>query len=140
MLNGTFFVYSLLNMKAPFRIILTTGLVAMLAAGCLVDEGELTPPVPEGFCDSIPATYDNGMKDLVDLHCATPSCHVSGFASGDFTSYATMQASGAFNGTPSRVQARVIDENPSAMPQNNPLPDSVKAVFQCWIDAGFPQQ
>jgi hypothetical protein len=113
----------------------------VVIGGCLVDKGELTEEFPPGFCDSIAPTYADSLKTLIDVYCASSvGCHGAQSSNGDFTTYANMQAAGVLGGMPSRIEARVIDGNPSFMPLNAPLADSVKAVFQCWIDAGFPQE
>lgn len=127
-----------MKMQMARILALTFCLAGLLViSGCLVDKGDLVDPVSQDFCDSIQVTYDDTIKALIDQSCAFTGCHASGFQSGDFTSYSSMSAYGALDG---RMAARVIDENPSSMPPGNPLPDSVKAIFQCWINDGYPQQ
>jgi len=107
--------------------------------GCLVDKGELVEDVSQDYCDSLQATYLDTLKTLIDTKCATPGCHGSQSTLGDFTTYASMQAAGALS--ESQIGARVSSSDISqVMPPGNPLPDSLKQVFQCWVNDGFPQQ
>lgn len=126
-------------MKGFLSVVLMLGGLLILE-GCLADKGELTEEVSQDYCDSLQATYDDTVKTLIDLNCAVAGCHVSGFQNGDFSSYSSMSAFGVLTTDAGGIQARAIDENPSSMPPGNPLPDSVKAIFQCWINDGFPQQ
>ncbi|MFT5280499.1 MAG: hypothetical protein ACI9NN_002295 [Bacteroidia bacterium] len=108
-------------------------------AGCLTDKGELTEEVSQGYCDTLQATYIDTMKVLIDTKCATQGCHSVQSSLGDFTTYANMQAAGALS--ESQIGARVSATNVSfVMPPGNPLPDSLKQVFECWVNSGFPQQ
>ncbi len=117
--------------------VLLSGILAF--SGCLVDKGELAElVVTQGFCDSLGATYANMMKPIIDQRCAQ-ECHGAQSSNGDFTTYASMQAADVLNST--GVSARVLTNDINIlMPLGNPMPDSVKAVFQCWANAGFPQQ
>jgi len=107
-------------------------------AGCLTDKGELNPEVSEGFCDSLQVTYNSTMKPLIDLHCASSTgCHGSLSSNGDFTSYASIDASGRKSQIGFVVTTLDISQ---VMPLGNPLPDSVQQVFQCWANALYPEQ
>ena len=110
------------------------------STGCLVDKGELVEDVAQGYCDTLQATYVDTTKILIDTYCATSSgCHGAQAFNGDFTSYASMQAIGALS--ESKIGLRVATTNVSlVMPPGNPLPDSLKQVFACWANSGFPQQ
>ncbi len=139
MLNGTFFVYS--SYMKRVRIILPLFFFGgLLLSGCLVDKGELVEDLPDGYCDSLNAAYLDTMKVIIDTHCANSSgCHGALSTNGDFTSYANMQSAGVLAGNV--LENRVLSQSVSTvMPPGNPLPDSVKQVFQCWISTGFPQQ
>ena len=124
-------------MKSLFPLALVV--IAFGLAGCLTDKGELVEGAPEGYCDSLQATYASTMKTLIDTRCATPGCHGAQSSLGDFTTYASMQAVGALSESQigNRVSTLSISE---VMPPGNPLPDSLKQVFECWVSNGFPQQ
>lgn len=120
-------------MKALFPLALVV--IVFGLAGCLTDKGELVEGAPEGYCDSLQATYVSTMKTLIDTRCATQGCHSAQSSLGDFTTYATMQSFGVLE--QSQIGARVAS---GSMPPGNPLPDSLKQVFECWVSNGFPQQ
>lgn len=107
--------------------------------GCLVDKGELVEEVSENYCDTLQATYVDTMKTLIDTRCATVGCHSAQASIGDFTTFANMQTAGVLS--ESQIGNRVTTTDISqVMPPGNPLPDSIKQVFQCWVNDGFPQQ
>lgn len=131
------------EMKSMYRNVpMALGFMALLLfAGCLVDKGELVDAnPPAGYCDSISATYVDTLKTLIDQNCAFSSgCHGTLASNGDFTTFANMQAYGALS--TAKIGARVNTNDVNlVMPPGNPMPDSVRQVFQCWISAGFPQQ
>ncbi|MBL4587081.1 MAG: hypothetical protein JKX84_08520 [Flavobacteriales bacterium] len=110
-------------------------MIFVALSGCLTDKGELVEDVPQGFCDSLNVTYVGNMKTIIDQNCAKSGCHVNAFPFGDFTSYQSMQNFGSLSA--SKVGSQVSSET---MPLGSSLPDSVKVLFQCWAEAGFPQQ
>ena len=124
------------------RFVCPALLIGMLIAlsGCLVDKGELVEDVSPAYCDSLNATYLDTMKTLIDTYCATSSgCHGTLSSNGDFTTYAGMQSFGVLD--PLGVGARVVSPDPVLlMPLGNPLPDTLKRVFKCWADNGYPRQ
>ena len=127
-----------MNRIVPIALILAS---LTVLAGCLTDKGELVDDAPpEGFCDSISATYVDTMAAIINTHCANSSgCHGTLATNGDFTTYANMEAAGVLS--QSKVGARVSSNDITfVMPPGNPLPDSLRQVFQCWVLGGFPQQ
>jgi len=120
-------------MKLPFGLTFLS--LAFALSGCLTDKGELIPPPPSALCDSLNVTYINTMKTIIDQDCAISGCHVGGFSSGNFSSYTSMQSSGALSA--SKIGEQVSS---GSMPLGNPFPDSVRVLFQCWTESGFPQQ
>lgn len=126
------------GMKGVFPLVMAIVLVGL--AGCLIDKGELIEEVSQDYCDTLQATYVDTTKILIDTYCATSSgCHGAQASNGDFSSYANMQAAGALS--ESKIGLRISTSNIGlVMPPGNPLPDSLKQVFACWVSSGFPQQ
>lgn len=86
----------------------------------------------EDPCDTNP-TYNSEIAAIINGNCTNSSCHGSGSANGDFTSYAgldTVLNNGRFN--------TLVLVNKS-MPQGGSLSDSQLDKIQCWVDAGYPQ-
>ena len=111
----------------------------IIISGCALDKGELIDEVPEEFCDSIQATYIDTTKAIIDLYCATPGCHNQGSGLGDFTSYETMDARGNIL-IESGIINRIYSTDPSVlMPPDASLPDTLKAVLDCWAEDGYPK-
>lgn len=126
------------RMKGVFPLVLIIVIIGL--TGCLLDKGELVQEVTQDYCDTLQATYTDTMKTLIDVHCASSfGCHGAQATNGDFTTYANLQATGMLS--ESKIGARIASNNLSlVMPPGNPLPDSLKKVFQCWVNDGFPQQ
>ena len=82
------------------------------------------------------ATYAKNIQSIMQVHCTITGCHVAGNSAPptDLTTYAGVKAD-AINGL---LKARVIDGNPSFMPNPGGIPDSLKNKIQCWLDAGAP--
>ncbi|MCO6492414.1 MAG: hypothetical protein J5I98_28615 [Phaeodactylibacter sp.] len=112
------------------------------------DYNKLPEPEPPEFCDTVEVTYDNQIKDIIDNSCAYSGCHdgSGGIGPFNFTTYA-----GLSNVFPS-MRFRVVElkGNPSqGMPPNSSVyPQSQKddlteeelELFECWIDANFPEE
>lgn len=125
------------QMKRSFPLVIVSAIVGF--SGCALDKGELVEEVSQDYCDTLQATYVDTMKTLIDTKCATPGCHSAQSSLGDFTSFANMQAAGVLS--ESKIGTRVSTSQISqVMPPGNPLPDSLKQVFECWVSGGFPQQ
>ncbi|MFT7451313.1 MAG: hypothetical protein ACI9VN_002037, partial [Patescibacteria group bacterium] len=83
-------------------------------------------------------TYIADIKAIIDNSCSYAGCHVSGFGSGDFTSFSSMQgaiSSGAF-------EQRVIEQKnmpPSNAPDGRPteLTAEELELVRCWIKGGY---
>jgi hypothetical protein len=94
-------------------------------------------PLSDTDCDdtSIIVTYDNQIKSIIDLNCATADCHDgSGSAPGDYGSYAGMSTtinSGA-------IETRVItDRNMPPLSSSITLDIADLKLIQCWIDGDY---
>ena len=114
--------------------------IAVFISSCALDKGELIEPIPQGFCDSIQATYVDTAKTIIDTYCATPGCHNQGAGFGDFTSYAAMESRGSVL-IESGIVNRIYSNDASVlMPPDASLPDELKAVLDCWAQDGYPEQ
>jgi len=98
-------------------------------------------------CNDPSATYDGGIKDIIDNSCAYAGCHdgVGGIGPGDFTNYASISL---FTFKFENVVIENADDPVLGMPPNmSEFPESMKddltaaelELFQCWIDQGFPE-
>lgn len=104
---------------------------------CLSEK--LPEPMESEFCETIDATYVATVKDIIDKNCAYSGCHISGFPSGDFSTYAGLE-SRINNG---RINARVLDLRdmpPSNAPAATELTQEELDIFMCWVSAGYPEQ
>jgi uncharacterized membrane protein len=106
----------------------------LLILSCTKDIGKpvavATPPPPPGHCDTI--NYNEDIKIIIDQNCI--SCHAPGQieASVPLTNYTQVKA----QADAGRIKARVIDGNPSFMPQGSQLSADQKQLIQCWLDNG----
>lgn len=109
--------------------------VVAFLSGCYYDTEEHL--YPGGTCNTTNVTYSGTIKQIIQVRCATPGCHVSGSSSPstDFTQDADVAADVA-DGT---FRSRVFSTNASLrMP-----PTSAAALSTCelsqikaWLDAG----
>ncbi|MBA3682008.1 MAG: hypothetical protein H0W73_12735 [Bacteroidetes bacterium] len=121
-----------------FKILALGFIAIVLFLSCEKKVGKLaststttTGAPPAGLvCDSV--KYNAHIKPIIMANCAVPGCHVSGFSSGDFTTYAGLNAK-ITNG---KFKARVIDANPGPMPASGQLSQSKLDSIQCWLNSG----
>lgn len=121
-------------------------LIIWLPSSCTSDE--LPPPATPEFCDSLMATYDTHLKDIINASCAYTGCHDGGGTNGAPGNYGTYNGIQPFF---ANVQERVVNlrTDPSVgMPpdrsvygesQKDNLTDLEFDIFKCWINAGFPE-
>jgi uncharacterized membrane protein len=125
----------------PIFLVLFLGLIA----SCSTEK--LAPPVvvePE-FCDTIPATYELNVRDIIDKNCAYSGCHLDG-APGNYSTFEGLQEvinNGEFI-------SRVItqrDDTSAGMPpfyvpsgRQEDLTQEELDVITCWIENGFPEE
>lgn len=84
-----------------------------------------------GACDTV--TFTKHIKPIIDNNCT--SCHSPlGGQSPDLTTYDLLKS----QVDAGRIKARVIDQNPSVMPQGGALPANEINLIKCWLDAGAP--
>lgn len=81
-------------------------------------------------CDTI--TFTKHIAPIFSAKCTV--CHQAGGQSPDLSNYSLIktQVDGG------RIKARVIDQNPSVMPQGGSLPQNELDLIKCWLDAGAP--
>src|SRR5690349_18476674 len=103
-------------------ISLTTVVVA-----CKKDTEEPTPGVD---CSTV--TYSGTISGIATAKCNASGCHSAGSSNGDYTSYAGIKAK-FDNGS---LKQRVIVEK--TMPSGTPLTETQYKQFECWINAGAP--
>jgi len=95
------------------------------------------------FCDTIPATYELNIKTIVETNCAYPGCHISGFPSGDFSTYTEMLSRLESGSIKDRVIIQKDDPNVGMPPNYATGPKDLTPeeldIFMCWLEAGFPE-
>ncbi|MCI5080812.1 MAG: hypothetical protein MRY78_03925 [Saprospiraceae bacterium] len=130
-----------MNVKIfPIVILLLVG----LGFSCSTDK--LAPPeiIEPGFCDTIPATYDLNVQEIIDNNCAYSGCHLDG-APGNFSTYEGLQSVIASGDFVSRVITQREDPDfgmpPSYVPsdKNEDLTAEQLDIINCWIQGGFPE-
>ena len=109
------------------------------ATACTFDQ--LEPVQEPDICNSITPTYSVDVKPIIDSKCAISGCHVSGFPTGDFST---------FEGMSSRLESglvnkRVIEFKDMPPPQSygsgpTPLTTAEREIFKCWLADGHPEQ
>ena len=96
-----------------------------------------TPPISID-CSNIMASYVNDIQPIMNSSCAISGCHISGFGSGDFTTYSGLKAK-VDDGT---VKNRTI-VNMNMPPANSSGPTTLTMtqidLLNCWIEAGAPE-
>lgn len=88
-------------------------------------------------CDTTKTSWCSKVKTIVSTTCAIANCHVSGFGSGDFTTYAGVKTkvdAGSF-------KTRVITNGdmPPSYTAGPLLSASDKQLIQQWLDNGAPE-
>jgi len=114
--------------------------LVFIAIACIIacSYDQLPEPTVSDSCDTLQPTYNDGIEELLERTCAYEGCHITGFSSGDFTSYA---------GTTPFIQSienrslNRLDMPPNYAPDGKPksLTDEEKELLECWISNGFPE-
>jgi len=89
---------------------------------------------PSVNCDTI--TYTKHIKPIIDGNCI--SCHQTGLENGftNLESYTLVKA----KAQEGRIKARVIDGEPSYMPQDKgKLPKAQLDLISCWLNNGMKE-
>ena len=112
-----------------YHIITLFLLIVFILTTCTKDKGKVLQK-SNAICDTLPATYANDIRPIVNVNCLS-GCHVSGgSASTDFSIYGPLKED-ADNG---QLKNRVIVIGD--MPPAGALPDSVLQKIDCWIQKG----
>lgn len=89
--------------------------------------------VTSSACDTV--TYTKQIKKIIDDNCVSchgPSLQQSGVILVTYSDVKTKADQG-------RIKARVIDGNPSFMPQGTELSPAQKSLILCWLSNGEKQ-
>ena len=117
------------------NIVIITLLVIITSCVYNTKKEELPEPINNGGGGSnIPTiTYTQHVKNIIDTKCVV--CHSSsGTGQPPFlTNYSEVLSK------KTRIQARAIDNSPSAMPPSGPLAQDLKDTLQMWLDQGTLQ-
>jgi len=118
------------------RYILFSIIAVSIIIACSYDQ--LPEPTVSDQCEVLLPTYNEDIEELMERTCAYEGCHITGFSSGDFSSY-----SGT---TPfiTAIQNRALsrqDMPPDYAPDGKPksLTDEEQELLECWISNGFPE-
>jgi hypothetical protein len=101
-----------MNKIKPILLGIATVLLFMNCEKKVGKTAPLPAPAPANLCDSI--KFNKHIKPIITNNCAKSGCHVSGFGSGDFTTYAGLN----LKVTNGKFKLRVFDS------PNNPMPPS----------------
>ena len=91
-------------------------------------------PVVLTKCDSLNVVYNDTIKSIINLHCAIPYCHVTGFGPGDWTDYSQLKER-VDNG---KFEQFIFATNPFMPAGGDTLTQEELDKLQCWVDAGAP--
>jgi len=124
----------MLNKKIKFIVFAA---IISLTFSCSDDEEPAVNMMMEENCDNANVSYQNDIVPILNAACALSGCHVESFNAGDFTLYGPLKDrvdSGRLN---SRV---VVSQNmpPSNSSGPKSLSDEEIKLFECWIEAGGP--
>jgi hypothetical protein len=82
-------------------------------------------------CDTLKSTYNSNMKGIIDAKCVT--CHKAGGTAATIGIYTT------YNDMKPFFNAAWDEVNADRMPKDGPLTDEQKNAWECWKNAGFPE-
>jgi hypothetical protein len=111
------------------RVICLFVSLSVIVVACKKDKDD---PEPSGV-DCSTVTYSGTIASIVSSKCNSAGCHATGSSNGDYTSYAGIKAK-FDNGS---LKQRVLVEK--TMPQGSSLTETQYKQFECWINAGAPQ-
>ncbi|HHS95994.1 MAG TPA: hypothetical protein ENJ45_05330 [Phaeodactylibacter sp.] len=122
-------------MKQSFCPLTFLFAVLFVASSCTHDQ------LPEPMmlhCPSDTISYTSYIKSIVDKSCAYEGCHISGFASGNFSSYEGLQSVIDSDAFLKRVSEQK-DMPPSYTPSGKPkeLTEDELTLVRCWIEGGY---
>lgn len=107
-----------------------------LIPACTSDR--LDPIEAPEICDTLIPTFNEEMAFLVERTCAYANCHVSGFPSGDYTTYESMLVHLDDGQVFNRVLA-IRDMPPNYADGPKKLTEEELELFSCWLENGYPE-
>ncbi|MCX6186282.1 MAG: hypothetical protein NTU43_04685 [Bacteroidetes bacterium] len=110
------------------KIMISTILLGtVIFTGCYYDKEDLLYPNSGTNCDAV-LTYNTGIKTIIDVNCATSSCHKTGGTSPDLSTYTSVKANTV------KITLRAITQ------KNMPAPLGMSSCnitkLDNWIKAG----
>lgn len=118
----------------PMVLICLLAVITVSHNSCIKDVGPLpqAPLVSQTLCDSLDVKFSTDINPIIQLQCVNTGCHAAGGGSTgvDLSTYALLDTA--------RIRARVLDGDPSYMPQGGALPLSDRQKIDCWLKAGAP--
>jgi hypothetical protein len=108
----------------------------LFLASCAKEVGknpDLQPKIASSdstLCDSV--KYSTTILPIINAECI--GCHSPGSANGDLSTYAALK----LKADGGRITARVLNGNPSFMPQAGAMSQDKRDKIKCWLDAGAP--
>jgi hypothetical protein len=103
------------------------------------DYDQALEPTVGDNCENVIVSYENGVEELIERTCAYDGCHVTGFSSGDYTSYESIIP---FLEDIENRTLRVQDMPPDYSPDGKAkslTADEIQ-LLSCWIADGAPEQ
>ena len=119
-----------MNKIKPILLGIATVLLFMNCEKKVGKTAPLPAPAPANLCDSI--KFNKHIKPIITNNCAKSGCHVSGFGSGDFTTYAGLN----LKVTNGKFKLRVFDSPNNPMPPSGMLVQAQLDSIKCWLDKG----
>lgn len=107
--------------------------ISIFAPSCT--SGKLDPVEPNETCDTLEVSYNLQVQEIITTNCAYVGCHISGFPSGDFSTYDNMLTylnSG-------EIEKRTITQLDMPPPASGELTAEDLEVLTCWLSKGFPE-
>jgi len=94
--------------------------------------------VEEVTCDPDKiVTYESDIKSLMETNCAYAGCHVQGFERGDYSSFSELSKEVGEN----FLEWITVKDMPPFWATDGPKEMSQLDIykFQCWAQAGYPE-
>lgn len=103
------------------------------------DYDQAPEPTISDDCATSEVSYVEGIEELMERTCAYEGCHISGFSSGDYTTYESIIP------FVESIQSRTLlsqDMPPNYAPDGKAksLTDEEKQLLECWIANGSPEE
>ena len=130
------------------NLFLPVGVALIVASGFTACEYDKLPEpeIPE-LCETESVSYDDQMKNIIDNSCAYSGCHDGAGGIGPFN-FTTYDGISHVFGSIRKHVIELKDDPGQGMPPNNSvysqsrkddLTEEELALFECWIDGGFPE-